>query len=62
MAVDINEELKKSANKTSVYKSYKEYKKQYDDLKKKAGSSQETANDLLSDQLSNFTKKEKTYC
>ena len=61
MAVDINEELKKSANKTSVYKSYKEYKKQYDDLKKKAGSSQETANDLLSDQLSNFTKKRKKH-
>ena len=61
MAVDINEELKKSANKTSVYKSYKEYKKQYDDLKKKAGSSQEKANDLLSDQLSNFTKKRKKH-
>ena len=61
MAVDINEELKKSANKTSVYKSYKEYKKQYDDLKKKAGSSQEAANDLLSDQLSNFTKKRKKH-
>lgn len=61
MAVDINEELKKSANKTSVYKSYKEYKKQYDDLKKKAGSSQEAANDLLSDQLSNFVKKRKKH-
>ena len=35
MAVDINEELKKSANKTSVYKSYKEYKQQYEKLKKK---------------------------
>lgn len=61
MAVDINEELKKSANKTSVYKSYKEYKKQYDTLKKKAGSSQEKANDFLSDQLSNFTKKRKKH-
>ena len=61
MAVDINEELKKSANKTSVYKSYKEYKKQYDDLKKKAGSSQEASNDFLSDQLSNFTKKRKKH-
>lgn len=61
MAVDINEELKKSANKTSVYKSYKEYKQQYEKLKKKAGSSQETANDLLSDQLSNFVKKRKKH-
>ena len=61
MAVDINEELKKSANKTSVYKSYKEYKKQYDELKKKAGSSQEASNDFLSDQLSNFTKKRKKH-
>ena len=41
MAVDVNEELKKAANKTNVYKTYKEYKKGYDDLKKKAGSSQE---------------------
>jgi hypothetical protein len=61
MAVDINEELKKSANKTSVYKTYKEYKKQYDRLKKKAGSSQEKSNDFLSDQLSNFTKKRKKH-
>ena len=61
MAVDINEELKKSANKTSVYKSYKEYKTQYDQLKKKAGSSQEESNDFLSDQLSNFTKKRKKH-
>lgn len=61
MAVDINEELKKSANKTSVYKSYKEYKQQYDKLKKKAGSSQELSNDLLSDQLSNFVKKRKKH-
>jgi hypothetical protein len=61
MAVDINEELKKSANKTSVYKSYKEYKTQYDQLKKKAGSSQESSNDFLSDQLSNFTKKRKKH-
>ena len=26
MAVDINSELKKAANKTNVYKTYKEYK------------------------------------
>lgn len=61
MAVDINEELKKSANKTSIYKSYKENREQYDELKKKAGNSQEAANDLLSDQLSNFTKKRKKH-
>jgi hypothetical protein len=61
MAVDINEELKKSANKTSIYKSYKENREQYNELKKKAGDSQEAANDLLSDQLSNFTKKRKKH-
>ena len=61
MAVDINEELKKSANKTSIYKSYKENREQYDELKKKAGDSQEAANDLLADQLSNFTKKRKKH-
>ena len=35
MAVDINAELKKSTEKTNVFKIYKEYKKDYDELKKK---------------------------
>ena len=35
MAVDINAELKKSTEKTNVYKTYREYKKDYDELKKK---------------------------
>ena len=34
MAVDINAELKKSTEKTNVYKTYREYKKDYDELKK----------------------------
>ena len=37
MAVDINAELKKSTEKTNVYKTYREYKKDYDELKKKSG-------------------------
>ena len=35
MAIDINDELKKSTEKTNVYKTYNEYKKDYDKLKKK---------------------------
>jgi hypothetical protein len=54
MAVDINNELKKTAEKTNVYKTYKEYKQGYDELKKKAGDSQEPANKLISNQLDNF--------
>ena len=54
MAVDINEELKKASNKTSVYKTYKEYKQSYESLKKKAGSSQETANKFLSQPLTDY--------
>lgn len=61
MAVDVNEELKKAANKTNVYKTYKEYKKGYDDLKKKAGSSQEKSNKLVADQLSNYKKWRKKH-
>mgnify|MGYP000441893007 CR=1 FL=1 len=34
MAIDINAELKKSTEKTNVYKTYNEYKKDYDKLKK----------------------------
>ena len=54
MAVDINSELKKAANKTNVYKTYKEYKQSYDSLKKKGGDSQEPANKFISNQLDNF--------
>jgi hypothetical protein len=54
MAVDINNELKKASQKTNVYKTYKQYKQSYDELKKKAGDSQETSNKFLSNQLSNF--------
>jgi hypothetical protein len=61
MAVDINEDLKKAANKTKVYKKYKQYKQDYDELKKKAGDSQETANKFLSNQLSDFVKYRKKH-
>jgi hypothetical protein len=54
MAVDINNELKKASQKTNVYKTYKQYKKDYDQLKKKAGDSQESSNKFLSNQLDNF--------
>jgi len=61
MAVDINEDLKKAANKTKVYKKYKEYKKDYENLKKKAGNSQETSNKFLSNQLDDFVKFRKKH-
>jgi hypothetical protein len=61
MAVDINDNLKKAANKTNVYKKYKQYKQDYDELKKKAGDSQETANKFLSNQLSDFVKYRKKH-
>lgn len=61
MAVDINNELKKAANKTNVYKTYKEYKQGYDDLKKKAGDSQEPANKFLSNQLGKFVENRKKH-
>lgn len=61
MAVDINSELKKAANKTNVYKTYKEYKQGYDDLKKKAGDSQEPANKFLSNQLGKFVENRKKH-
>ena len=35
MAVDINNDLKKAADKTNVYKTYKQYKQNYDELKKR---------------------------
>ena len=35
MALDIDAELKKAKEKTDVYKTYKEYKEGYDELKKK---------------------------
>jgi hypothetical protein len=61
MAVDINEDLKKASNKTGVYKTYKEYKKSYESLKKKAGSSQETANKFLSQPLTDYKKWRKKH-
>jgi hypothetical protein len=61
MAVDVNEELKKAANKTNVYKTYKQYKEDYTKLKKKAGSSQEANNKLISNQLSDYKKWRKKH-
>lgn len=61
MAVDINEELKKASNKTNVYKTYKQYKEDYTTLKKKAGSSQEKSNKLISNQLSDYKKWRKKH-
>jgi hypothetical protein len=61
MAVDINEELKNAANKTNVYKTYKQYKDDYNVLKKKAGSSQEKSNKLVANQLSNYKKWRKKH-
>lgn len=61
MAVDIDDELKKASQKTNVYKTYKQYKKDYEDLKKKAGSSQETANKYVSNQLGDFVKWRKKH-
>lgn len=61
MAVDINNELKKASEKTNVYKTYKEYKKGYDELKKKGGDSQETANKNISQPLDKFVKWRKKH-
>lgn len=61
MAVDINNELKKASEKTNVYKTYKEYKKGYEELKKKAGDSQEPANNLVSQPLDKFVKWRKKH-
>ena len=59
MAVDINSELENAKNKSKVYKRYEQYKKDYVNLKKRAGSSQETANKNISKQLDNFVGKRK---
>jgi hypothetical protein len=61
MAVDINAELKKSTEKTNVFKIYKEYKKDYDELKKKSGDSQELANKKLKKPLDDFVKWRKKH-
>jgi len=61
MAVDINNDLKKAADKTNVYKTYKQYKQNYDELKKKAGSSEEPANKFISNQLGDFVKWRKKH-
>lgn len=61
MAVDINNELKKAANKTNVYKTYKEYRQGYSDLKKRAGDSQEPANKFVSNQLDKFVENRKKH-
>ena len=61
MAVDINNELKKASQKTSVYKTYAEYKKGYEKLKKKAGDSQEPANRSISQPLDKFVKWRKKH-
>ena len=61
MAVDINAELKKSTEKTNVFKIYKEYKKDYEELKKKSGDSQELANKKLKKPLDDFVKWRKKH-
>lgn len=61
MAVDINNELKKATEKTNVYKTYKEYKQGYDELKKKGGDSQEPANKAIAQPLNNFVKWRKKH-
>jgi hypothetical protein len=61
MAVDIDNELKNAANKTNVYKTYKQFKKDYEDLKKKAGNSQEKSNKYVSNQLGDFVKWRKKH-
>jgi hypothetical protein len=61
MAVDINQELKNAENKTNVYKTYKQFKKDYEDLKKKAGNSQEKSNKYVSNQLGDFVKWRKKH-
>lgn len=61
MAVDINSELKKAGDKTRVYKTYKQYKKGYEDLKKKGGNSQEPANKAISQPLDKFVKWRKKH-
>ena len=61
MAVDINNELKKSIEKTNVYKTYREYKKDYDELKKKSGDSQELANKKLKQPIDKFVKWRKKH-
>ena len=61
MAVDINAELKKSTEKTNVFKIYKEYKKDYDELKKKSGDSQELANKKLKQPVDKFVKWRKKH-
>lgn len=61
MAVDINSELKKASEKTNVYKTYKEYKEGYNELKKKSGDSQEPANKAISQPLDKFVKYRKKH-
>lgn len=61
MAVDINNELKKATEKTNVYKTYKDYKEGYDNLKKKAGDSQEQSNKTVAQQLDKFVKWRKKH-
>lgn len=61
MAVDINNELKKATEKTNVYKTYKDYKEGYDNLKKKAGDSQEQSNKAVAQQLDKFVKWRKKH-
>ena len=61
MAVDINNELKKSTEKTNVYKTYSEYKKDYNELKKKSGDSQELNNKKLKQPIDKFVKGRKKH-
>jgi len=62
MAVDIDSELKKASQKTKLYKTYKDYKQGYKELKKQAGDSQESANKDIAQPLDKFVKwrKKKT--
>ena len=59
MAIDIDSDLEAAKKKAKVYKRYEQYKKDYVELQKKAGSSQENANKKITKQLDNFSEKRK---
>lgn len=59
MAIDIDSDLEAAKKKAKVYKRYEQYKKDYVELQKKAGSSQENANKKITKRLDNFSEKRK---
>lgn len=54
MSVDINKDLEEASQKTKVYKKYKQYKTDYEKLKKKSGNSEEIAQAKIANQLNKF--------